>query len=97
LVCYQWRAQELLLFFFFGGGGGGPTKSVKDRGQRERGSGGGSPESGVPLNLQMNETHILISLLRMYIPHGTGNSAQLWQNFGEVETSNRTPPPLTTV
>jgi hypothetical protein len=25
-------------------------------------------ESGVPLNLQMNETHILSRLLRMYIP-----------------------------
>jgi hypothetical protein len=27
-----------------------------------------APESGVPLNLQMNETHILIRLLQMYIP-----------------------------
>ena len=27
----------------FGGGGGGSTNSVEDRGQRERGSGGGSP------------------------------------------------------
>ena len=31
----QWRTQE----FFFGGGS---TNSVEDRGQRERGSGGGS-------------------------------------------------------
>jgi hypothetical protein len=29
----------------------------------------------------MNETHILITLLRMLF-HGTGNSAQLCQNFG---------------
>ena len=27
----------------FGGGWGGSTNSVEDRGQRERGSGGGSP------------------------------------------------------
>jgi hypothetical protein len=32
----QWRTQE----FFFGGGS---TNSVEDRGQRERGSAGGSP------------------------------------------------------
>ena len=34
----QWRTQE-----FCSGGGGGSTNSVEDRGQRERGSGGGSP------------------------------------------------------
>ena len=33
----QWRTQE----FFFGGGGS--TNSVEDRGEREWGSGGGSP------------------------------------------------------
>ena len=33
----QWRTQE---FFSVGGGS---TNSVEDRGQRERGSGGGSP------------------------------------------------------
>ena len=33
---FQWRTQE-----FFSGGGS--TNSVEDRGQRERGSGGGSP------------------------------------------------------
>jgi len=36
----QWRTQE---FFFLGGGGS--ADSVEDRGQRERGSGGGSPPS----------------------------------------------------
>jgi hypothetical protein len=35
----QRRTQE----FFFAGGGGGSTNSIEDRGQRERGSGGGSP------------------------------------------------------
>ena len=34
---YQWRTQE------FFSGGGGSTNSVEGRGQRERGSGGGSP------------------------------------------------------
>jgi hypothetical protein len=67
----QWRTQD-----FSGGGGGGvrprifsggggSTNSVEDRGQREWGSGGGSP---LVMSLQMNETHILIRLLRMYIP-----------------------------
>ena len=36
--CIQWRTQE---FFFWGGGPS--TNSVEDRGQRGRGSGGGSP------------------------------------------------------
>jgi hypothetical protein len=42
--CYsgQWCTQE---FCSGGGGGGVPTNSVEDRGQRERGSGGGSPPS----------------------------------------------------
>ena len=35
----QWHTQE----FFFFAGRGGSTNSVEDRGQRERGSGGGSP------------------------------------------------------
>jgi hypothetical protein len=46
--CYQWRTQE------FCSGGGGSTNSVEDRGQRERGSGGGSPlvrDSGGSCNL----------------------------------------------
>ena len=34
---FQWRTQE------FCSGGGGSTISVEDRGQRERGSRGGSP------------------------------------------------------
>jgi len=36
LMCIQWRTQN---FFRWGGS----TNSVEDRGQRERGSGGGSP------------------------------------------------------
>jgi hypothetical protein len=34
--CPQWHTQEFFL-------GGDSTNSVEDRGQRERGSGGGSP------------------------------------------------------
>ena len=37
MTVYQWRTQEFFL------GWGGSTNSVEDRGQRERGSGGGSP------------------------------------------------------
>jgi hypothetical protein len=57
-------------------GDGGSSYSVKGRGQRERGSGGSSPLVEVPLNLQMNETLILIRLLWMYIPRN-------WE-FGSV-------------
>ena len=45
---HQWHIQEFCL------GGGGSTNSVEDRGQRERGSGGGSAlvrGSGVSCNL----------------------------------------------
>jgi hypothetical protein len=47
---------------------------------RERGGGGVVPETGVPPNLQMGETRILIRFLGC-IFHGTGNSARLCQNF----------------
>jgi hypothetical protein len=48
--------------------GGCSTNSVEDRGQTEWGSGGDSALPGVPLNLQMSETRILIRLLRMNFP-----------------------------
>jgi hypothetical protein len=63
---------------------GGSTNSVEDRGQSEWGSGRGSPQSGVPLNLQMSETPILIRLLWMYFPQNWefGSAlSKLW-NFG---------------
>jgi hypothetical protein len=50
LCPYQWFTQE----FCSGEGGGGSTNSVEDRGQKERGSGGGSPlvrDSGGSCNL----------------------------------------------
>jgi hypothetical protein len=64
--------------FFFGWG----VQQIQLRIEvRENGElGAVAPYSGVALDLQMNDTHILIRLLRMF--HGTGNSAQLWQNFG---------------
>jgi hypothetical protein len=58
----QWRTQD-----FFEGGGGVQQIQLRLE-NREWGSGGGSPLSGVPLNLQMNETNILIRLLQLYIP-----------------------------
>jgi hypothetical protein len=44
-------------------------------------------QSGVPLNLQMNETHILIRLLRMYIPRNWefGSAVSKLRNFGKGE------------
>jgi hypothetical protein len=62
---------------------------------RENGDlGAVAPESGVPLNLQMNETHILIRLLRMYIPRNWefGPALEKLWNFwgGAVEP----PPPI---
>jgi hypothetical protein len=59
-------------------GGGGSTNSVEDRGQREGGSGGGSP-------LVRGSAQFAIQfLLGCYgcIFHGPGNSGQLCQNFG---------------
>jgi hypothetical protein len=72
----QWCTQE-----FFRGGS---TNWVEDRGQREWGSGGSSPYSAVPLNLQMSETHILIRVLRMYFSRNCEFGlalSKLW-NFG---------------
>jgi hypothetical protein len=42
-----------------------------------------APQSGVPLNLQMNETHILVRLLRMYIPRNWefGSALAKLRNF----------------
>jgi hypothetical protein len=40
-----------------------------------------APYSGVSLNLEMNETHILIRLLRMYIPRNWEFGSAL-ANFG---------------
>jgi len=58
----QWCTQE----FCSGGGGGGSTNSVEDRGQRERGSGGGNPlvrGSGVSCNLVKEISYSKIFLI----------------------------------
>jgi hypothetical protein len=78
---------------FSRGGVGGSTNSVQDRGQREWGSGGGSPlVKRVPLFLQMNETHILIRLLQMYIPQNRefGSALAKLRNLG----GGSSPPPF---
>jgi hypothetical protein len=52
---------------------------------RENGDlGAVAPYSGVPLNLQINETHILIRLLRMFIPRNWkfGSALAKLRNFG---------------
>jgi hypothetical protein len=54
---------------------------LRAEGRENRDLGALAPSQGVPLNLQMSETCILIRLLRMYF-HRTGNLAQLCQNFG---------------
>jgi hypothetical protein len=46
---------------------GGSTNLVEDKGQRERGYGGGSPLVRGSTQLA-NETRVLIRLLRMYFP-----------------------------
>jgi hypothetical protein len=81
----QWRTQN-----FFSGGGS--TNSIEDRGHREQGSGAVTPQSGVPPNLQLGETRILIRLLKS-IFHGTGNSARLCQNFGIISGGFEPPKP----
>jgi hypothetical protein len=52
-------------------GEGGSTNSIEDRGQRERGSGGGSPlvRGSTQFENELNPySNYLIRLLRMYIP-----------------------------
>jgi hypothetical protein len=56
----QWRTQEFW--------GGGSTNSVQDRGRENGDLGAVALYSGVPLNLQISETCILIRLLRMNFP-----------------------------
>jgi hypothetical protein len=49
-------------------------------GRENRDLGAVAPQSGVPPNLQVGETCILIRFLRC-IFYGTGNSARLCKNF----------------
>jgi hypothetical protein len=80
----------------FWGAGGSLTNSVEDRGQRERGSGDGSPLSQWFHSICKWVKPVFWLGCYGYIFHGTGNSAQLCQNFwisGEVWTP-QPPPPL---
>jgi hypothetical protein len=54
-----------------------------------------APLSGVPLNLQMSETRILIRLLRMYLPRNWefGSAFSKLRNFGGGGLNIPTPPP----
>jgi hypothetical protein len=54
------------------------------------------PWSGVPPNLQVGKTCILIRFLGC-IFHGTGNSARLCQNFGLISGGGGFEPPNTTL
>jgi hypothetical protein len=62
-------------------GWGGSTNSVGDRGQRERGSGGGSPlvRGSTQFSNEWNPYFVLGCYGCIF--HGTGNLAQLCQNF----------------
>jgi hypothetical protein len=93
--------------FFRGVGwvGGGQQIQLRTVGRENGDLGAVAPYSGVPFNLQMNETHILIRLLRMYsyIPRNWefGSALAKLRNFGGREGVEppKTPPlgrPLTT-
>jgi hypothetical protein len=53
-------------------------------------------QSGVPFNLQMNEPHILITLLQMYIPRNGefGSALVKLRNFGGGGWTPNPPPPV---
>jgi hypothetical protein len=66
----------------FGGGGQQIQLRTVDRENEDLGA--VTPWSGVPLNLQMSETRILIRLLRMYFPQKLefGSALSKLRNFG---------------
>jgi hypothetical protein len=76
--------------------GGVQQIQLKTAGRENGDLGAVAPSSGVPLNLQMRETRILIRLLRMYFPRNRefGSALSKLRNFGGVRELN--PPPLGT-
>jgi hypothetical protein len=58
---------------------------LRTDGRENRDLGAVAPQSGVPLNLQMGKTRIVIRLLRMYIPRNWefGSALAKLRNFGE--------------
>jgi hypothetical protein len=66
-------------------GGGGSKIRVRTEGRENGDLGAAAPKSGVPLNLQMSETRILIRSLRMYFPRNWefGSALSKLRNFGK--------------
>jgi hypothetical protein len=81
---WQWRTQE---FCSRGGGGWGSTNSVENRGQRDRGSGGGSPLVRGSAQFAIRFDFVILSgcrrLLRMYFPRNWefGSALSKLRNF----------------
>jgi hypothetical protein len=67
------------------GGGGGSKIQLRNEGRENGDLGAVAPYSGVPLNLKMSGTRILIRLLRMYFPRDLefGLVFSKFRNFGE--------------
>jgi hypothetical protein len=75
------------------GRGGVQQTQLRTEGRKIGGLEAVDPYSGVPLNLQMSETRILISLLQMYFPRNWefGSALSKLRNLG----GGSTPPPNT--
>jgi hypothetical protein len=95
-----WRSSEVSSYFHASGlprnfVRGCPTNSVEYRGQRERGSGGGSPLVRGSTQFANEWNPILIRLLRIYFPRNWefGSAlSKLW-NLGGIWTTQTPPPP----
>jgi hypothetical protein len=89
----QWRTQE-----FCSGRGGCSTNSVEDRGQRERGSGGGSPlvrgSAQFPIRFSFVKLSGCRGLLRIYFPWNWefGSALSKLRYFGGGGLNTPTPP-----
>jgi hypothetical protein len=96
-VCQTVLTHTVAYLGIFGRGWLGVVQQISLRIQgRENGElGAVAPQSGVPLNLQINETHILIRLLRMCIPRNWefGSALAKLRNF-ELGLNPQTPSPL---
>jgi hypothetical protein len=66
----QWRAQKFCW-------GGVQPMQLRTEDRQNGDLGAVEPQRGVPLNLQMSDTIILIRLLRMYIPRNWEFSSAL--------------------
>jgi hypothetical protein len=74
----QWRTQET-----FSRGWGVQQIQLRTGGRENEDLGAVAPSSGVPLNLQMSQTGILIRLLRIYFPRNWefGSALSKLRNF----------------